>query len=388
MFPHHSCCFFCSHIEDNGLKAKASELPPWGNEAKLDEADEDEFCDEVSAMSLNDHDEDDIETTYKSVHFSQSLPSRRAGMFRGKKGLAPVVSASHLNLPYIMDTWTDEFLNKRVSLQFHLLSGDDPHIQMEWRVSTDLKDFVIEQMIDDYMMTPEGAFNTYLLNEKKVNNDKTGALRQTYTKLLTQHPKTIARRKVIAKMTGRDASKEKVMVQQRVPLPFKCQHRYITVAEDDLFNGAKLVVGPNNAVMLHVELIGEQTDSYSPMKTKDDAATVRSAKAEFLPKTAGMRHTGVPETIFCGSDDDSDDDSNFGLKTVDEDGMSIDKADSPAKSTRSKAKKSTRGGDAKSVTSKQSTSSKKSAISNSAPFSRRNKKPKPSSKTSEEKKQD
>jgi hypothetical protein len=285
------------------LKAKASELNDLGDEDFLDEADDDAFedlADEVSRMGIGSDDEDAETVGFKSVRFTSDTKSILGGGIARKKRdhhLQPV-------LPYILDKWTDEHLRPRVSIQIHGISGNQFKQLTEQRVSTDQQYFCHSWPLSKWQMTPERAFNAHILNRDDIKNDQTGITMRLYKQILAHCSKTIARRKVISKLKGRDASKEKIMQEMRIPLPFKVQHRYVTKEEDPLFYGKQWIKYPNGEYHCHVELIGIQKDSYSPMK---DCASVRSAKSAFVGME-GEIPTDISFEIKGGDDDDDDDD--------------------------------------------------------------------------------
>lgn len=285
------------------MKAKASELNDLGDEDFLDEADEafEDLADEVSRMGIGSDDEETI--GFKSVRFTSDTKSIVGGGIARKKRdhqLQPV-------LPYVLDKWTDEQLRPRVSIQIHGISGNQFKQLTEQRVSTDQQYFCHSWPLSKWQMTPERAFNAHILNRDDIKNDQSGMTMRLYKQILAHCSKTIARRKVISKLKGRDASKEKIMQEMRIPLPFKVQHRYVTKEEDPLFYGKQWIKYPNGEYHCHVELIGVQKDSYSPMK---DCTSVRSAKSAFVGME-GEIPTDISFEIKGGDDDDMDEDSTW-----------------------------------------------------------------------------
>ncbi|KAG7361878.1 hypothetical protein IV203_036979 [Nitzschia inconspicua] len=97
------------------------------------------------------------------------------------------------------------------------------------------------------------------------------------------------------------------MQEMRIPLPFKVQHRYVTKEEDPIFYGKQWIKYPHGEYHCHVELIGLQKDSYSPMK---DCASVRSAKSAFVGME-GEIPTDISFENKGGDDDDDMDDSTW-----------------------------------------------------------------------------
>jgi hypothetical protein len=97
-------------------------------------------------------------------------------------------------------------------------------------------------------MTPEDAFHCQTLASVK------------------DHPKTLAYRESVSRLKDRDRDKVVVIDEARFHLPFKVQHQLPTMSEDCLFHGIK--TEPKQK-FLHVELIGDMVDGYSPMKVLD-----------------------------------------------------------------------------------------------------------------------
>jgi len=180
------------------------------------------------------------------------------------KPMAKHGSGTSVALPHVMDIWHDQFLNKRCSLQICLLSGQDPQAGMWWRISTNQREFVIYITLDDYMMTPEAAFNRFVYRDKRNTIDNNSGHTTMMTKdTLNVHPKAIARRKAIAKLMWRDPTKKTFIVEQRISLPFSVNPRYVSKAEDAVFHGVRVIETPRGVKFLHVELMGVNT-VYTP----------------------------------------------------------------------------------------------------------------------------
>lgn len=223
------------------MKATTTDLGDFGNEDPLSECD-----DEVELGFLDD---DTIGGFQSSVG---ACSSRRGVSFDPSVRSVPLTTkkirsgtgdwSRSICLPYMLERWTDEKLNDRTSLQVHLLSGDRPDKKVRYRVSSAQDEFIIEILVDEYMMTPEGSFNSHIMNDKVVKQDASGNMMQLLSRLLHAHAKTTARRWVPMASKGRDNSKKQVWLPMRIPLGLKVRHQTVSKAEDELFNGIKYVV--------------------------------------------------------------------------------------------------------------------------------------------------
>lgn len=307
----------------------------YGNEDLLDE------CEELLGEegSMIDVDDDTVGgfqsvvpgakkgVSFGSVNFAGTSSKIRSGTGTFSKGIT---------LPFMVDRWTDEQLNERVRVQVHLLSGDGIDDSITHRISTKQNEWILDFNTNGSMLSPEGSFNSHLLNEKKVKEDQSGRSWLFLSRILNMHAKTIARRWVVSSIKGRDKGKLTVTAQMRIPLGMKVRYLPVSKAEDDLFNGIKYIVNDSDgAVFLHGEFMGINKDSYSPMKTD---ASVRSAKAEFAG-AAGVAcgsKVKVPEYISVDSSDDDSTWNKCGNKTGDDDmAKSVDAMSISGKSTSS-----------------------------------------------------
>mmetsp|Transcript_8243 Transcript_8243/g.20743 ORF Transcript_8243/g.20743 Transcript_8243/m.20743 type:complete len:448 (+) Transcript_8243:215-1558(+) len=322
-----------SNGEYNVLKARASELPNYGNEDLLDEeydedyqGGDDEF--DVEAMSTAAE-----SVGYKSVSFAAGICGAVGKVGKAiHKVIAPFLFTKHgvvtqkIVLPCMVEYWKDSKCRNRASIQIQCLSGDNPHEISYSRLSSLQTEYIYTTPMADPFMTPEGSFNSHVLNTEAVQSDASGGLFRLLSSVLEFHTKSISRRSNVAVLKGRDAQKQKVMLEFRVPLDGKYQHRFVTKQEDEYFYGSKFVQGEKGEVFHHAELIQEMKDGYSPMK---DAASVRSARDfNFLPNNGGGGFMGVPTNITIKTDDD--DDSSFkpsasrASRKDDYDDMSVD----------------------------------------------------------------
>jgi hypothetical protein len=84
-------------------------------------------------------------------------------------------------------------------------------------------------------------------------------------------------------LKGRDYNKDVGIDEARFPLPFKAQHRFSTKSEDCLFYGIKTGTKQNVVQFLHVGLIGDIVDGYSPMKGYLSSRSVTSVCSSKFP---------------------------------------------------------------------------------------------------------
>jgi hypothetical protein len=205
-------------------------------------------------------------------------------------------------LPHVMAFWKDSNLIKRISIRIQLLSGENPVRLVNWRVSTDQKAFIIGVKLDETFMTPEQAFYCLTLAGVKDTTE------HHHLKLMLQHhPKTLAYREAVSRLNGRDHNKDVVVDEARFPLPFKVQHRFTTKSEDPLFNGIKTETKQNGVQFLHVELIGDMIDGYSPMKGSLSSSFVASVSSLKSPPVV----VGGPLSAHDEDDDESDEDYTY-----------------------------------------------------------------------------
>ena len=160
-------------------------------------------------------------------------------------------------------------------------SGALIHCQVLVRVSTDQRYLVMNYESSEYVTNPEHAFNSFLISP----DDKLKDVKHT---ILTLHPKTIARKKTVAKLRGRDETKA-LWQETRIPLPFICRHTFADQKDDPLFYGKQFVQYNDGSVWLHAELVADVGDSY---KADKEAPQVRVAST---PPPAA--NTSIPTQI-------------------------------------------------------------------------------------------
>ena len=146
-----------------------------------------------------------------------------------------------------------------------------------------------------------------------------------------------------------------VVDEARFPSPFKVQHRFAGPSDDNMFNGMKTETKRNGAQFLHVELIGEMVDGYSPMKGSLPSASVASVASVISPPVV----VGGP--LSAHEEDDDTDDKDYTYMTLDDSNLEADTLDGMSIATTNWAEKTF--GSTK--TMKASPRSKKSSITSS-----------------------
>jgi hypothetical protein len=69
-------------------------------------------------------------------------------------------------------------------------------------------------------------------------------------------------------MLGRDLHKTSVEEVARIRLPVKVNHTLVNETDDPLYNGMKVIQYTDGLRWMHVELMGESEDGYSPIKSQ------------------------------------------------------------------------------------------------------------------------
>lgn len=246
------------------------------------EEDDPFFGDGVSHISLDDDDSVvSAMSGFKSEHYMKKHPAKARGLDKRRgSGCKRVYGSESVKLEFIADYWTDKKPNGRCSLQIRMPSGGRVHNLTIARVSTDQKELIIAYPMSEFASNPLYAFNSYLI-------DPNNPCKMTET-VLEYHPKTISRKKSIAKLTGRDSSKTK-MLEDRIPLPFVCRHLFATNDEDPIFYGKKFVCYDDTSVWLHIELVADIGDSYQA--DKEDPNVVIGNKPPV------HQQTGIPAQV-------------------------------------------------------------------------------------------
>jgi hypothetical protein len=203
-----------------------------------------------------------------------------------------------------------------------------------WRVSTDQLYFILGVVLDESFMTPEHAFHSHTLLGVKDSSEQ-----DRLKTILRYHPKTLAYLEEVSRLKGRDHTKDVIVDEIRFPLPFKVQHRFASKADDPIFHGIKAKKKQNGVQFLHVELIGELIDGYSPMKGSLSTASVASvASIKSPPVVVG----GPLSTLHDDDDDDDDDDDSdedYTFMSVDDSQLEVDTLDGISVATSNWAEK-------------------------------------------------
>ena len=234
------------------------------NLGAIDEEDED--CDEtwmdgVSRIDKNDvgrnnhveSDDDEEETCLNSAFQSISLKQNKMKLTKNPNFKH---TFEKLRKECMVDYWKDSTPNMRVSVQFLVESGYSAHKNLDVRVSTDGFNLVVTKKSSAYLMDANKA-----LIEKCISK---GMNKQDAHLILSHHPRVIARRDSVAKLTGRDTNQRLIDQELRIPLPYKCRHK-ITTAEDgdEYFYGLDYFTYQNGETYCHVDLIVQMADSYT-----------------------------------------------------------------------------------------------------------------------------
>ena len=68
--------------------------------------------------------------------------------------------------------------------------------------------------------------------------------------VLNVHSKTIARKSSVKALRNNNPGLKKVMVMQRIDLPFKVHHRFLSKESDPIFYGKKFIDYPGKFIFL------------------------------------------------------------------------------------------------------------------------------------------
>ena len=79
--------------------------------------------------------------------------------------------------------------------------------------------------------------------------------------MLQFHTKIAARKVSISKLIGLDSTKD-VILEQRIPLPFECEHIFATKDSDPFFHSVRFIPYSNGETWAHVELLKNIKDGY------------------------------------------------------------------------------------------------------------------------------
>ena len=265
----------------------------------------DDLADNISHLTLNDDFTADTKTVgYKSVAFIAKKGAKRQSAIdarakiRGDLGIDAkqdeqsrqkkiIAGNTTTGLPFIIDLWRDRLSRSRMSVQVHLLSGNDSHTTTFARVSTDQSELVIMTKMNPFMSRSDFAFNTFVLKEHHVSQEAKQYLLET----LKIHPKSTGRMVSVSKVKGRSivGGSGGFFYEQRIRLPRKAEHAFATMQDgDDFFYGRKFVQYPDGSVHLHVELLAEKNDNYVPEECMLDPQLVKTVPTNQQQSTFTM----------------------------------------------------------------------------------------------------
>ena len=161
-------------------------------------------------------------TGYKSILYQRNQATGGQVKSPRKK---TVYGATVLSLPYIIDSWTSKKACQSCSVQAMCLACLSPKDTHFFRVSTDRLFLVVRIELSECALDENKAFYRII-----------ASLPPEQRALLEYHTKFAARKMSVAKLTGRD-SKKKVFIEQRIPLPYPCEHKFATKENDPFFMG-------------------------------------------------------------------------------------------------------------------------------------------------------
>ena len=213
-------------------------------------------------MDINDNNDNDKTITgddYDDGNCGQSSFNSvrvKHSTKKESKNLKFMRTITDLTKEFLVDYWRDATPNMRVSVQFQVESGDMAHENYDVRVSTDGLSLVVTKRSSKYMMDSIKALFQVLVER--------GIDESSVQMLMKHHPRVIARKESVSKITHRNTHKRYVDQEFRVALPFKCRHK-ITSSEDgdEYFYGLQYIRYGNGEIYGHVELIAAISDSYS-----------------------------------------------------------------------------------------------------------------------------
>ena len=249
--------------------------------------DDDDLVDAVSQLSMDDdeYSYDTVTTAFKSV-------SSKRGEERNKK-TRPAEGSSfsgltNLGLPYILDIWRDNLCRKRISVQLHLLSGDNDWKEIKARVSTSQRELVITLPMSPYLARSDLAFGPVALQEPRIAS----LGQQNIVYLLKNHSKTHGRMYATGVIKDRKITKD-FFYEQRIPLPRKVDFKWAQeAAGDDIFYGTKFVLYEGGAQFLHIEMVVDTPDTYCPEECLLDPAMMVTQSSPVPGKTGETQIIG------------------------------------------------------------------------------------------------
>ena len=225
---------------------------------------------------------------------------------------------------YQIDRWIDQNTRKRISIQLHVISTDDPH-GITMRVSTNQREFIFGHILSLFLTNQD---NTILYLFEKCQKSVDFRFLNTKAKFLTymrNHPRVVARAQSIKKLTGGDPTLGGVVGRElRIPLGMKADFDLVSQEEDQLFYGSDVICNPQGESFIFVELQQQRECGY------------RSPKPSMRPAGAVQTMGRIPEEVSIRSDNDrpisSDELSRMEVETVymDSDDSDIEEDDANA----------------------------------------------------------
>ena len=129
-----------------------------------------------------------------------------------------------------MDLWKTVESQKIVCLQIQMFSGENHKDNTSICVSTDQKSLVIETPLSEFVTDSKNAFNYIIEERKKKAIEKGKAMSRNEIDMMKMvmavHSKSIARKSSVKSLRNNDPGLKKVMVTQRIDLPWKVNHRF------------------------------------------------------------------------------------------------------------------------------------------------------------------
>ena len=217
--------------------------------------DDDTWIEGVSRLEINNNNTGNVYEDGTCVQSSFNSIQGEANK-RDSKRMEFKRTLTDLTKEFIVDYWRDSTPNMRVSIQFQVESGTNCQQKYDVRVSTDGMNLVVMKKSSDYMMDVSKALFP-VLEERGIDE---GSIQM----IMKHHPRVIARKDSVSRITKRNTHKRYVDQQFRIALPFKCRHKFTSPEDgDEYFYGFHFTRYPNGEVHAHAELIVAISDSYS-----------------------------------------------------------------------------------------------------------------------------
>jgi len=223
----------------------------------------------------------------------------------GRKSKA-TYGSSYRQFDYTLHVWNDPTPKRRCSVHILMPTGIR-NSKFSFRVSTNMKELVIESRMSENAINPANGIRKYMLSDAKHFGFKAADLLLA----LQYHPKLVACNITASKLQGRNSEKT-VVLQQRIPLPFACRHSLVdrSLDNDPFFFGKRSIEYENGEVWCHVELVGKSSDDYvapASKKEQEDYFNLNSPTFAMKSPPMGMRNAAEekdknvkPSPIFTG----------------------------------------------------------------------------------------